>query len=399
MITTGDGTMDKSGADLAIITGRTTTRPKTAIMAIMPEPGLPETAKQPTRLTANNKDLPALTPTAGKVRVEKTEALLDSGSLAGDFINAETLRILNGTHHLRSAEETIIVCSGLDNKCLESNVVLDVTIEFDIEDTTHSISIPVRMSNDSPLGCIIGIDTIKKHNIGLLVPNFFLSEEAITILRSHLDLRDKRKLQKTIQQTEEPYTGTLHELCRTNRCPTECSECTSDGEQTLPDIVIPVCDTAHPTTNAPKQPVARSVHFDDTPLEIPLGLITPTVTEFAPAQTPRPVAALIREVEQLQEVDEFGDEGIDYDKKDMFAPFRSDPSGDTNINMIDKITICGTPDQQTRIRALCVKYKQIFKDELDSQPANIEPFDLKVDKGKWEQYKNRRPVRPQSTII
>ena len=87
--------------------------------------------------------------------------------------------------------------------------------------------------------------------------------------------------------------------------------------------------------------MVRSVHFDDTPLVIPLGLITPTVTEFAPAQTPRPAAALIREVEQLHEVDEFGDEGVDYDKKDMFAPFRNDPSGDGNIDMIDKITICG----------------------------------------------------------
>ena len=92
--------------------------------------------------------------------------------------------------------------------------------------------------------------------------------------------------------------------------------------------------------------MARSVHSDDTPLVIPLGLITPTVTEFAPAQTPRPVAALITEVEQLHDVDEFGDEGIDYDKKDMFAPFRNNPSGDGSIDMIDKITICGTPEQQ-----------------------------------------------------
>lgn len=143
---------------------------------------------------------------------------------------------------------------------------------------------------------------------------------------------------------------------------------------TLPDIVIPVCDNTHPPTNAPKQPVVRSVHFDDTPLVIPLGLITPAGTEFAPAQTSRPVAALIREVEQLQDVEEFGDEGIDYDKKDMFAPFRSDPSGDKDTDMIEKITICGSPEQQKRIHALCVKYKQIFKDELDSQPANIEPL-------------------------
>ena len=300
---------------------------------------------------------------------------------------------------MRSANETIVVCSGLDNKCLESNVVLDVTIEFDdVGAVTHEINIPVRLSNDSPLGCIIGMDTIKKDNIGLLVPNFFLSDEAIAILRSHLELRDKRKIQKTLIETEEPHTGTPQDLCRTNRCTTEYRECTPDGDPILPVIVTPVCHATNPTTNAPQQPVVRSVHFDDTPLVIPLGLITPTVTEFAPAQTPRPVAALIREVEQLHEVDEFGDEGIDYDKKDMFAPFRNAPHGDENINMIDKITICGTPVQQKRIRDLCIKYKQIFKDELDSQPANIEPFDLKVDKGKWEQYKNRGPVRPQSTL-
>ena len=41
----------------------------------------------------------------------------------------------------------------------------------------------------------------------------------------------------------------------------------------------------------------------------------------------------------------------------MFAPFRDAPSGDGNIDMIDKITICGTPEQQKRIRDLCVKYK------------------------------------------
>ena len=98
------------------------------------------------------------------------------------------------------------------------------------------------MSNDSPLGCIIGIDTIKKYNIVLLVPNFFLSDEAIAILRSHLDLRDKRKIRKTFIETEEPHTGTPYELCRTNRCPTECRECTSDGDHTLPDIVIPEPD-------------------------------------------------------------------------------------------------------------------------------------------------------------
>lgn len=137
--------MDKRGADPARITGITPTPLRTANTPIIPEPGLPEPVNRTTRLTANHAHT---APVAAKVRVVKTEALLDSGSLAGDFINRETLRTLGGTHHLRSAEETIIVCSGLDNKCIESNVVLDVTIEFDVGDTIHKINIPVRMSNE-----------------------------------------------------------------------------------------------------------------------------------------------------------------------------------------------------------------------------------------------------------
>ena len=228
MITTAeDGTTAGREADPKTITEITTTQPTTTKTPTIPETGLPGTANQPTRLTANIRDHLAPTPIGAKARVVKTEALLDSGSLAGDFIKAETLRILGGTHHLRSANETIIVYSGLDNKCLESSVVLDVTIEFDVGEVTHIINIPVRLSNDSPLGCIIGIDSIKKYDIGLLVPNFILSDEAIAILRSHLDLRDKRKVRKTLIETEEPHTGTPHELCRTNRCPTECRECSS----------------------------------------------------------------------------------------------------------------------------------------------------------------------------
>ena len=143
MTTAEDGTTAGREADPKTITEITTTQPTTAKTPTIPGTGLPETANQPTRLTANTRDHLAPTPTAAKARVVKTDALLDSGSLAGDFINAETLRILGGTHHLRSANETIIVCSGLDSKCLESNVVLDVTIEFDVGETTHKINIPV----------------------------------------------------------------------------------------------------------------------------------------------------------------------------------------------------------------------------------------------------------------
>ena len=345
---------------------------------------------------ARDPDQQVLTPTATKALSVKAEALLDSGCQAGDFINGTTLAQLGGTHHLRSTEEAILVCSGLDNTCLHSNVVLDVTIEFDAGDKIIKLDIPVRISNDSPLGCIIGIDTIIKYNIVQLVPHFFLSDTAISALRQRLKLPENKK-QKTTTLLSDSTNNTPPAVCRPNKCPTECRECTPDGEQPLPGIVIPVCDDASSVTTAQKRPRTRSVHFDDTPLDSAPGVIALMPTESAPAQTPRTVAALIQEIEQLREVKDFGDEGIDYDKKDMFAPFRKSPIGDKN-DLIDKITICGTPEQQSRIKALCVKYKHIFSDELDSQPAKIPPFDLKVDKKKWETYKNRGPVRQQSPM-
>jgi hypothetical protein len=48
--------------------------------------------------------------------------------------------------------------------------------------------------------------------------------------------------------------------------------------------------------------------------------------------------------------------------------------------------------QNCNIPKLCVKYKSIFGEE----PANMTPFDLDVDLKKWEQTRNRLPVRVQS---
>lgn len=100
-------------------------------------------------------------------------------------------------------------------------------------------------------------------------------------------------------------------------------------------------------------------------------------------------------MEHLSENDDFGDEDIDYNKKDMFAPFRPEPAGQT-ADPLDKITISGSAEQQRKIRQLCEKYRHIFKDTLDAAPANLTPFELDIDKKKRETYKNIGHVRQQS---
>ena len=126
--------------------------------------GTPEPETPAPDITANPTEVNKIDPTVrtqkeAKARVVTTEALLDSGSLAGNFINRNKLTQLRGTHMLRRANDTILVCSGLDNKCLQSNVMLDITLEFDVNHNTYAIDISVRISNDSPLDCILGIDT------------------------------------------------------------------------------------------------------------------------------------------------------------------------------------------------------------------------------------------------
>ena len=94
-------------------------------------------------------------------------------------------------------------------------------------------------------------------------------------------------------------------------------------------------------------------------------------------------------------VDDFGDEEIDYNSKDMFAPFRTPKGRD---DPIAKITIEGSPKLQQQIKESCYVYKDIFSDKLDSRPAMLTPFEIHVDKAKWETFKNRCPVRPQSAV-
>jgi hypothetical protein len=47
-------------------------------------------------------------------------------------------------------------------------------------------------------------------------------------------------------------------------------------------------------------------------------------------------------------------------------------------------------------RALCLKYADIFRDTIAALPAHLTPFEIMVNKAKWEQPGNRGLVRPQS---
>ena len=68
-------------------------------------------------------------------------------------------------------------------------------------------------------------------------------------------------------------------------------------------------------------------------------------------------------------------EGIDYKSKDSLAPFQDDPKDD--MSLIDLIHIEGTSAQIEEIKAICLRYKKLFRNELGPEPARTPPFNFK----------------------
>ena len=57
-------------------------------------------------------------------------ALLDTGSLAGNFLSSRIVEILNAFPYVYSTKSHFSVCSGLDNTCYSSNKMLDLSITY-----------------------------------------------------------------------------------------------------------------------------------------------------------------------------------------------------------------------------------------------------------------------------
>jgi hypothetical protein len=80
---------------------------------------------------------------------------------------------------------------------------------------------------------------------------------------------------------------------------------------------------------------------------------------------------------------------------DIFKDFIGEDI-DSQVDILDSVTIEGSPELRVKIRILLEKYRDVFATTLSTEPADIPPFELMVDKQKWESYSNRGPPRVQS---
>ena len=93
------------------------------------------------------------------------EALLDTGSLAGDFISEKTVKKFNFTPTQTNSQLT--VCLGLDNTCHNLNTKVDLGVTFynELLNNNDTFDISAVILKETPVDIIIGRETIKKHKL------------------------------------------------------------------------------------------------------------------------------------------------------------------------------------------------------------------------------------------
>ena len=103
---------------------------------------------------------------------DEVEALLDSGSLAGDFIAKRVVSQLKLEHHV-VCNKSRTVCSGLDSKCYDISNTLALHIFYfnELLKYVAYFRINAIISMSSSIDLLIGRKTIKKFDLFNRVPS------------------------------------------------------------------------------------------------------------------------------------------------------------------------------------------------------------------------------------
>ena len=92
--------------------------------------------------------------------------LLDTGSMAGDFVSKSFLVSLDALTHCYVSSQALNVCSGLNGTCYRCNTLVDLGLTFlDDSNIKHTIYITFAQ-----LDLIIGRKSFNHHNLFVLRP-------------------------------------------------------------------------------------------------------------------------------------------------------------------------------------------------------------------------------------
>ena len=104
-------------------------------------------------------------------RRNNAKALLDTGSLAGDFVAARTVKELHLDPFILT-DRSKLVCSGLDNSCYDVSSYIALLVSYFSETLNKYVVIELKATilNSSPIDLVIGRDSIRKYNLFSEIP-------------------------------------------------------------------------------------------------------------------------------------------------------------------------------------------------------------------------------------
>ena len=106
--------------------------------------------------------------------------LLDTGSLAGDFISGDLLARLDGKDYVYQTPTPLLVRSGLDSSVYSSSDMIDIAIHFlTSKGLPKTIRLSVRISPSSSIDLIIGLKSFKRHNFFRFFYDRFTNEDIL----------------------------------------------------------------------------------------------------------------------------------------------------------------------------------------------------------------------------
>ena len=270
-------------------------------------------------------------------RRHEVPALLDTGSLAGDFIAERIIKKFNLAPFIVSTKKKT-VCSGLDNKCydISNSIPLRIFYFNEILNKQATFDTNAIVLKSTPVDLLIGRQSIKRFQLFDNIPSQL----------------------KSLKPFEVPTTEKIF------------SEYASDS-----------CDC---------QPKEKSLFPLSSHKRFPhLAQNDNRVV----TQTHGLLASLVLESEHILGTPIPDEDEIDHIKTDTFSHWLKEPS---TVDVLSLINISGDENLQLKLRTLCTEFRDIFSNELPTKPASIPPFDLIVDNEKWRVPQNRTPPRSQS---
>ena len=318
---------------------------------------------------------PASSPQSTRFRLA-AHALLDTGSMAGDFVSKSLLVSLDALTHCYVSSHALNVCSGLDGTCYRCNTLVDLGLTFlDNSKIEHTIYVTFSVNPFAQMDLIIGSKPLNQRNLFVLTSTRMGFDPTVVDTSHSPDNIGLLPLRAQSDIGTDSHTDVCchHSDAVESRSP--CNQCR---------VITDTADNGDEGHSSTHRIPTVGEEWGPSALWTGSGLDRP------PSETRTRVHTVTLNAASVLPcgINLNGDE-IDGDKTDAFGPFLSalmedpTPTGRAN-DVISTITFGGSEALQKACRALCTEFIDILQDEVAREPARIPPFDIEHKAAQWE---------------